>query len=389
MKRLLIPHLAIWLIGGAIVRIGLVPAEVCPPVTEAQVVNAVGEAGGWIARGIADSGRYTYGYFADVDRINPSYNAARHAGTTTALFQLAASGDGRFLPVAESGLRYMLDRLVVRENWTAFTEGIDVRLGANGLFLAALAQRRLATGDRTHDVLMRSVGRFIIGQQEPDGRMHSEWDGRTGSPVPGVYGQFATGEASWALALLHRAFPDEGWADAALLTARYLAGQRDRVEGHFTRVPDHWAAYTLAELGRELLDETLIRYARTLAGFFATRIRFESQRTGEGINLLVRWFPGTPAGIGTAGEGMGALYRLAASDPRLDDLREGMTDTLTCMAGMMVDRQTLGEEAGTAARPDLARGAWFYRGYSQVDDQQHVISALHQARAAVLESEAP
>ena len=43
---------------------------------------------------------------------------------------------------------------------------------------------------------------------------------------------------------------------------------------------------------------------------------------------------------------------------------------------MMVSRQVTAAQAGAFGRPDLARGAWFYRGYTQMDDQQHVISAL-------------
>lgn len=384
MRRLLIPHLAIWLIGAAVVRIGLVPAEICPDVTASHTREAIRDGGGWLARGINAEGRYTYGYFLDRDQINPLYNTARHAGVTEALYFLAAGGDESFLEVAESGLGYMLDRVVEHDDWRAVAEpnGV-VLLGANGLFAAGLAQRRIATGDISHDDLIRAVGRFIVGQQASNGAMHSQWNPATGAPVPDIYGQFATGEASWALALLHRLFPDEGWDEPALRTAHYLADRRDVVEGHASRVPDHWAAYTLAELGPEALDESLVTYARRLAGYFATRIRFESQRTGKGINLAVRWFPGTPAGVGTAGEGMGALFRLAAADDRLADMRPGMAETLSCMSGMMVDRQVDAAKALEAGRPDLARGAWFYRGYSQMDDQQHVIAALFQSLPAM------
>ena len=63
-----------------------------------------------------------------------------------------------------------------------------------------------------------------------------------------MYGKFATGEAFYAMALLERAFPSEGWDEPAHRVADYLATRRDEVEGGF-REPDHWAAYGLAELG--------------------------------------------------------------------------------------------------------------------------------------------
>ncbi len=142
--------------------------------------------------------------------------------------------------------------------------------------------------------------------------------------------------------------------------------------------PDHWAAYGMADLAAAgiTLDEDLVRYARRLAGFFSVRIRVESQRRGEGVNLLVRGWPGPPSGVGAAGEGLAALWRLAGADPRLADLRPGLEDDLRCMAGIMAETQLDAGEAAVYPRPGLVEGAWFYRDYTQVDDQQHTISAL-------------
>ena len=47
------------------------------------------------------------------------------------------------------------------------------------------------------------------------------------------------------------------------------------------------------------------------------------------------------------------------------------------------------ETAASAAawpRPELVAGAWFYRGYTQMDDEQHVLSGLLSA-IPVLEGE--
>jgi len=155
--------------------------------------------------------------------------------------------------------------------------------------------------------------------------------------------------------------------------------------GFLTRMPDHWAAYALAELGPGALDEVRSAYARQLAGYFGIRLRFEAQRRGTGINLAVRWVPGTPAGVGTAGEGIAAIWRLAQEDPRLADLVPNVEDRLACFAGMMVERQATAAEAATYPRPGLVQGAWFYRGYVQMDDVQHVMAGLL-AALPVLES---
>jgi hypothetical protein len=139
-------------------------------------------------------------------------------------------------------------------------------------------------------------------------------------------------------------------------------------------LPDHWAAYALEAAGPARLDDRLVDYARRLAGYFSLRLRIEAQRTGEGLNLWVRWYPGPPAGVGTAAEGMAALWRLATVDSRLADLAPDMAERMACAAGTMAERQVT--PAGVVASAVREVGAWFYRGYTQVDDQQHVLSGL-------------
>lgn len=379
MRRLFVPHLALWVLGAAALRVAVVPAEICPDVTAAGVRTAAVAAGDWLERGMGEDGRYLYGYDRASDSINDDYNIVRHGGTTMALYQLAAAVDDRFLPAAEAGLGWMLDRVFETgpEASAVAAPGRDAQLGTTAFVIVALTQRRALTGDKSHDGLMRRLGNFVLGQRDGTGGLLAFWNRVTKSPVPDLYGPFATGEALWALAELDRALPGEGWAEAAVPSLRYLAsGERERREGYLARLPDHWAAYALEALDPQLLDDDLVAYARRLAGYFSMRLRFESQRTGEGVNLWVRWYPGPPAGVGTAGEAMGALYELAGRDERLADLREGMADRLTCMAGFMVERQINPVEAATDPRPALTEGAWFYRDYTQVDGQQHVISAL-------------
>ncbi len=385
----MIPRLLLWLTGAMLLRVAVIPPEICPEVG-AGAVHAAAVAGGeWLARGLGADDRFLYEYNKATDVVSPTYNTVRHAGVVNSLFQLVHAGETRFLAAADRGLDYMLDRMIDHADWSAFVEeGERVRLGANGFVVTALAHRRLATRDASHDDTMRAVGRFILAQQEPDGAILSAWDPATGAPTPGGYGPFATGEAAWALAMLHRAFPDEGWGEAAKRTLRYLDDGRLQKEGYTVNLPDHWAAYALAEFSPPELDADLVAYAAQLGGYFGWRLRFESQRTGHGVNLLVRWYPGPPSGVGTAGEGLAALYRLGQVDPRLAAHMPGMRDHLECFAGMMVEAQIDAVEAAELARPNLAEGAWFYRETTRMDDQQHVLSGLLQV-AAIMDSRNP
>jgi hypothetical protein len=376
MARRVVLHLSLLILGVGALRLAVVPAEVCPDVTAEQVRQAVDEAVAWIERNMDGDGRYTYGYNRDDDWVNTGYSGARHAGVTMSLYRVALVHDPEVLEVADRGLDYMLDRLVEGDEWRAWLPGgSEIPLGANALFVAALALRREATGDPQYDDLMRDVGRFALALQQDDGCMYAAWDVE-GQHVLAVYETYSTGEAAWALALLDEAFPGEGWGQAALSTLDYMATDRLRVEGGLAQIPDHWAAYTLESLAPDLHHEATIGYARKLAGYFGIRLRFEMQRRGTGVNLWLRWYPGPPAGVGTAGEGLGALWRLSLVESELADLRPNMEERLVCMAGTMVTRQATQEEAAMYERPGLVQGAWFYRGYSQMDDEQHVISAL-------------
>ena len=379
MRRLLVPHAAVFVLGAAVLRLAVVPAEVCPPIDAGQARVAVAEAAAWLERGVQPGGRYTYGYFRERDAVSDDYNITRHAGVMMGLYRLAAeTGDEQALAAGDHGLRFVRANLVRRDGWAAFAEaGQEARLGASALAVAALVHRRLATGDRGEDGLMRALGRFLVAQQLPDGRVLGSWSPQTEAAVPGVYAKFGTGEALWALALLNRLFPDEGWERPARRLARYVATRRDDVEGYVLTFPDHWAAYALADLGPELLGEPEIAYARRLAGAFGLVSRLEAQSGEEGLRRFFRGEPASGAGLGSIGEGLAGLWRLSEADARLGDLSADLAERLRCTAGRTVARQVTAAEAALLPRPELARGAWFSEdGYTQMDDQRHPLAAL-------------
>jgi hypothetical protein len=388
LRRLLV-YVAVLALGALVLRVAVVPAEVCPAFTPAEARRAVDEAAGWLERGVRPDGRYTYGYDRELDLVSEDYNITRHAGVMMGLYQLAGeTGDEEALAAAEHGLGFVRANLFRHDGWTAFAEpGQDARLGASGLLTIALVQRRRATGDEGEDDLIRGLGRFLAAQQQADGSVLGRWSRATQAPVPGEWATFGTGQALWAFALLDELFPGEGWGDRARRLARYVATRRDDVEGYVLTFPDHWAAYGLAELGPDGLGEPEVAYARDLAGIFGLNSRLESQSGRGGLNRILRGEPASGAGLGTVTEGLAALWRLSVADPRLADLTENLSDRLRCTAGRSIDRQIDPIEAEEAPRPALARGAWFTEdGYTQMDHQRHPLSGLL-ATLHVLEAE--
>lgn len=370
--------IALWGVFLAGTRVAVVPPESCGEANAEAIERAMVEAAGWMKRNQHADGTYLYLYFANTDTVPVEYNEVRHAGVTMSLYQAAGRlGDAESLAAADRGLEWMQGHLVRRDGWAALDwPGGEPKLGATALMAAGLAERRVATGDESHDGLMRELGRFMLALQRADGGFHNGWLVAAGEPVPGT-SRYYPGEAFWALTLLDKAFADEGWRDAGQRAADWLVTRRDEeLDVEFPPLPDQWTAYGLAELADTGLSRTQADYAQRLAerwGFFT---RVESQRQGGWMGRLVRGQEARASGMGTWVEGLAALWRVSAKDERLSDLRGQIRERALCASGILAERQTDELEAGTYARPEMARGGWFRAGETRMDDQQHAFSGL-------------
>lgn len=356
----------VWVATAVLLRVTLAAPEVCPAYSPGDGQASIDAGADWIVRTQAPSGRYLYEYDRRTSSAKPGYNLVRHAGGTMSLYQLAIVQQGRnhqVVEAADRGMNYLLERAVDTGDGAmgpALSPRGPVKTGTAALTLVSLAHRRILTGDSSFDQQMRSLGRFLIGQQLPDGGMLNFWDPETGAPVPGQRSRFATGEASWGLALLHEAFPGEGWDAPVWAILDYLATERDELEGLWPPPwPDQWAAYTLGETVEWGLQDRHLDYARRLAGRFGQMIRWDAQR--EGLAELTHLPMPRGGGYGTILEGLGALEWLWLNEPRLDDAP--LRDRLECGAARLAETQA-------------DDGAWYYDDLTRVDDQQHAISGL-------------
>lgn len=355
--------------------------ERCEPPSGEQARTAAAAAVGWFERNQLPDGRWLYRYDRESGTLDERPHLVRHAGVTMSLYQADAAGIPGARAIADRGARWALRQRVDTGDGAALELGGDVPTGATALLVAGLAIREATTGDGTHDDELESLGRFLVSMIEPSGAVLARWDPATGAPVPGEYSTFFTGEAFWALSMLATVDPDGGWREPAERIARYVAVERDDAEDVFPPLSDHWSAYGLAQLatgaGGTLSDDE-VAYADELAGLFGFQVRWESQRTGEGVNLLLRGGPALGAGVGTLGEGLGSLHLLAVEAPGTlsADQRAAIDERLACTAGMLVERQVTADDAAGTAHPSAADGAWFTEGVTQKDDQQHALSAL-------------
>jgi small neutral amino acid transporter SnatA (MarC family) len=366
----------------AVAFVVVAPPERCPSVSVGELRRSAQASVDWFVRNQEPDGTWLYLYDADRDSAASEYNVVRHTGAAMGLYQAAADGVPGALRSADRGTEWALDTLLERDGWAAVEWAGQVRTGATALLVAGLALRRDVTSDARYDDVLRRLGRFLLAQTEPSGAVLASYDPTAGTPVAGDYSKYFTGEAYWALARLHRAFPDEGWGEVADRIGAYLATSRDEVEDHWPPIADHWAAYGLAEAvgfperGRPPLTAHEVAYARRQAELFGAQVRWISQRLGP----WGRFVRGDPVprggGYGVIGEGLTGLWLAARGEPRLADLRTAIAERATCNAGLAVSAQSGHEDAADAARPHRVEGAWFRDGETRMDDQQHALAGL-------------
>ncbi len=361
----------------------LAPPEHCPPVTVAALRTSATDSVEWFVRNQSTDGTWLYFYDVDTGTAGGDYNVVRHAGVAMGLYQAAKAGIPGSLDSADRGLAWAQDQLIEGDGWAAISFRGETPVGASALLVAGLVERRSATGDRQYDDLMQRLGRFLVAQTEPSGAVLGYYDEATAGPVPGEYSKYYTGEAYWALARLHRVFPDGGWGEVSDRVGGYLASQRDENEGYWPPVPDHWAAYGLAETtafperaAEQPLTDSEITYARRQAQLFGGQVLWVSQRSGPWGALVRGPMEPRGGGYGVIGEALTGLWVVAEAEPGLADLRTPIAERAGCIAGLAMRAQSTVTDAANDAAPDRVSGAWFRDGETRMDDQQHALAAL-------------
>jgi len=382
--------LGLWIVLLAFVRVAVIPPESCGIESEERIAEAAVAAAGWMTRNQNADGSYVYLYFKESDTVPSAYNEVRHAGVTMSLYQAAGRlADREALATADEALAWMQENLVRHNGWAALASGgrtDQPPLGASALMVISMAERRLATADTQYDDLMHEVGRYLTALQREDGGFHVAWQINVDAPDTVGTSRFYPGEALWALALLHEAFPGEGWDSHARDALHFVTTLRDDVEDvDFPPLADQWTAYGLAEMVEWRLTDQQIDYARDLAGRFGLLVRTASQREGSWYGSLLRGEDARASGVGTWTEGLASLWRVAAQDERLADIKDKIEERLHCIAGILADRQFDAEEAAEYGTPGLVEGAWFHEGETRMDDQQHAFSGITYALDALAE----
>ncbi len=377
--RRLIGVVGTWAAVLAVVGVAVHP-ERCPSVDSAMVQRAAKSAVAWFNANVDDNGQFLYRYDAATGSELGGYNDARHAGVMFSLYQAEAVGIVGAAGTADRALPYLDRHLnpVGNVGAVVFGRGSRVSTGASALMVIALDERRHATGDTSRDDDMRALAISLRATVTSRGAVDAVIDTDHG-PLAGTRSPFATGQVMYALSRLHQRFPADGYGEAALRVLQYLVRERDDTEDQFPMLSDHWATYGLVTMlgwqSPPQHDQATQAWIQRQLGLFGVQVRYESQRIG-GITSWTRGKVALPAGVGTVGEGLANLARVADAhrDLRVDDL--ALRTRLACVAGILVKRQTRSPESFPLADADKVQGAWFREAVTQMDDQQHPLSAL-------------
>jgi small neutral amino acid transporter SnatA (MarC family) len=365
---------------GATARAVVALPEQCGPATASERRAASEATVGWFARTQTDDGMFLYRVDAATGEVLPGYSWVRHAGVLLSLEQARSAGITSAGEVAEAGWRALDTRVVRWGDRAGVRDGERITGGGTALALVALAERRDATGLTDRDDLLMAMGRQMLAHTNADGTVAEIADAASGQPDAESLSRFTTGEVSFALARLERMFPGQGWGEPVRSITRYLALDKAAREGFVPDMADHWGAYTLAEVVRWQQDNTLTDWERAWArkqmGMTSVMIRYESQRTNSGVDRWLRGRTSVGSAVGTHGESMQGWVQVADADPALADLAPGARERLECNSAVLVDRQVTAQDAAGLPDPDAVIGTWLWFGTTQMDDQQHALSAL-------------
>jgi hypothetical protein len=343
--------------AGALAFVVAAPPERCPDITVEETRAAATAAVDWLVDNQNPDGTWLYEYDRSTDTVLDDYNEVRHAGVMTSLYQAAARGYEGALESADLGLEWALAHLVERDEWIGMTDSSSVQAGSNALLLAGLAERRELTGDPSFDELMAGLARFITDQTETSGALLAYYDLGPDRPRADTYSIYYTGEAQWALARMHLAFPEDGWGDVADRMLHYMATVRDDVEEVWPPLADHWAGYGLATTASyperpagEPLTDAELDFVRRQGGLIGQRVRSISQRFGPWGVVVRGTFTPRGGGYGVFGEGLTGLWRASLLDDRLEPERGTLAERAVCIAGLAIEAQVTAAEA--ADHPD-------------------------------------
>ena len=358
------------------------PAEVTP----AALLAAVDRGADYLTRIMNPQGRYVYVYHPVDDRDDSSYGWLRHAGTTYALFEAYEEiGNPSYLEKGELALRYLAGHLT-QDSASGGKYLLDTqdeeqqKVGGAGLALLAFAKHAAATGKHDDLETMRSLARFILKQQYPDGhfRCNEDVERETGKKRKRELWYYP-GEAVLALMRLYAIEPLQVYLDGARRGADWIVNVRDAYVSEDNQDHDHWMSYAFNELYRVTRDQSYLKHAYAIAR--AIRSKQRGAKGAAAPDFIGTFYEGqtTPAATRVEAYDADIVLSRFAGNPE-----PWLVDPAKEAARFVLGQQFDSEGDYWLKNPAKARGGVRESLFVQdvrIDYVQHAMSAwLHLAR---------
>jgi hypothetical protein len=362
---------------------------VMPPskATPDLLLRAVRAGADYLTRVVGPDGRYDYLYHPLEDRHDTGYGWLRHAGSTYALLEAYGQfGTPAYRAAAERAIGALKSRLHddIASHGSFVIDGTDEeqqKSGGAGLAMLAFAEHAAVTGDRSNLETMRSLGRFILAQQQEDGHFRNNADveretGQKLSREPMYY----QGEATLALLRLYAFDPQQRYVDAARRSADWVVHVRDVNVSENDLGHDHWICYALNDLYRVAPDPAYLEHAQKIARSIVSKQKGSDAAEPDLVGTY--WFGGEMGNIAsTRVEAFDSNVVLSRFAGKPDDwLLQAATKSAAWMLGQQFDA----ENDYWLKNPQRAAGGVresLLVSDVRIDTVQHAMSAwLHLAR---------
>lgn len=344
------------------------------------------EAGDYLVRHQHEEGLFDYRYEPRTNEIIADYNEVRHAGTAYSLLDLySATKDVRYRVAGERAIDIMLRwvRTVESDDREAIVyERGQAKLGGTALAIVAILKHVETTGETKWLDHAKKMGRFLLFQQQKDGRFGSKYffAEKKDDPFESLY---YPGEAVLALTRLHEADPDNpDWLPAAERGVDWLINVRDANKKASALPHDHWLLIALNELYPLTRNKNHLAHAERVSASIVAAQR----KTSIYPDWIGSFYnPPRTTPVATRAEAMVAMCRLAREsggkcEPYLEALKKMAVFQMRCRISA--------ENGMYLPRPDLARGG-FRRSLTdwevRIDYVQHDLSSLLGLRSILLQ----
>ena len=335
----------------------------------------------WLTRVQRPDGAFRYIYVADTDSFRKKeLNIVRHAGTAYALLRMARVLDDDDLRGAGRGaIEYLIRQLQPvpgYDDTCCVFYNDKAKLGAAALAVVAMLELRGDDMDPILDRWIRALAEFLLMMQRADGSFHSRYDLAARAPDDSFVSVYYPGEATLALVGLYNCFREERFLAAALSSANYLAGGRDRPRSAGEPTQDHWLLLALGSLEAPPPPHVLDYALRIADTMVAHQFTLERNAPLDYVGGKDNSMPPRVTPTATNTEGLTAAYRLAQ---RAGRDTERYWQTIKRAAVFQLRHQYTTVSSFMLPSPEHAVGAFRSSVLDptvRIDYVQHNISAL-------------